>query len=99
MGDTMKVITPQQVAVVGSGYWGKNLVRNFYELGALRTVCDPREEVLREVRSKYGVNTTPSVVDVLLDPEIQGVVIAAPASQHYQLAKQFLLAGKDVYVE
>ena len=48
------------VAVVGSGYWGKNLVRVFHELGVLRLVCDTRDEVLSEAQSSYGVETTTS---------------------------------------
>ncbi len=88
-----------KVAVIGSGYWGKNLVRNFHELGALRWVCDQREEALAEARLKYGVQTTDDLDVVLADPETKGVVIAAPAAQHFSLARRCLLAGKDVYVE
>ncbi len=88
-----------KVAVVGSGYWGKNLVRNFHELGALGCVCDVREEALNEVQAKYGVRTTPDLDRVLDDPGIQGIVIAAPAAQHYELVRKCLLGGKDVYVE
>ncbi len=88
-----------KVAVVGSGYWGKNLVRNFHELGALLCVCDSRGEALADAHSRYGVKTTSELDDVLADPWTKGVVIAAPASQHYALACRCLLAGKDVYVE
>lgn len=87
------------VAVVGCGYWGKNLVRNFAELGSLRTVCEVREGVNGEVRNKYHVPTCTSLDEVLNDPEIRGVAIAAPASQHYTLAMRCLLAGKHVFVE
>jgi UDP-2-acetamido-3-amino-2,3-dideoxy-glucuronate N-acetyltransferase len=88
-----------QVAVIGCGYWGKNLVRNFFELGALRCVCDPKQEVLDEARSRYDVRMATDIPDVLADPEIDAVVIAAPAVQHYDLARRSLAAGKDVYVE
>jgi UDP-2-acetamido-3-amino-2,3-dideoxy-glucuronate N-acetyltransferase len=88
-----------QVAVVGCGYWGKNLVRNFYELGALRVVCDPRREALDEAQAKYDVTAETSIDAVLSTPEVDGVVIAAPAAQHYSLARKSLAAGKDVYVE
>jgi UDP-2-acetamido-3-amino-2,3-dideoxy-glucuronate N-acetyltransferase len=87
------------VAVLGSGYWGMNLVRNFHELGALQVVCDTREEALCQVRARYGVRTTQDLDSVLNDNNIQGVVIAAPAVQHFTLAKKALLHGKDVYVE
>ena len=51
------------VAVMGSGYWGRNLVRNFHALGALRMVCDSNEEILTALRSQYaGVKITPSFV-------------------------------------
>lgn len=88
-----------QVAVIGCGYWGKNLVRNFCELGALRAVCDSKQEVLDEVGPNYNVQTVKDVAGVLADPQIDAVVIAAPAVQHYDLARKSLAAGKDVYVE
>jgi UDP-2-acetamido-3-amino-2,3-dideoxy-glucuronate N-acetyltransferase len=88
-----------RIAVVGSGYWGRNLVRNFHELGALRVVCDTREESMQEARKRYGVRTTADLDLVLNDEEIDGVVIAAPAAQHFQLAAKCLLHDKDVYVE
>lgn len=92
-------LSKPQVGVLGCGYWGKNLVRNFYELGALRTVCDPSKAVLDEAKTKYDVGMTPDVEAVLSDPEIDAVVIAAPAVQHYDLARRSIVAGKDVYVE
>src|SRR5215475_2530978 len=92
-------LSKPQVAVLGCGYWGKNLVRNFHELGALRVVCDPRQEALDEAKSKYQVDTVQCVNDVLGDPEIDAVVISAPAVQHYDLARRAIVAGKDVYVE
>jgi UDP-2-acetamido-3-amino-2,3-dideoxy-glucuronate N-acetyltransferase len=85
--------------VIGSGYWGKNLVRNFHELGGLRWVCDANEAALEEVRTKYNVLTTRDLETVLNDPEVQGVVIAVPAAQHYAVARRCLLKDKDVYVE
>jgi UDP-2-acetamido-3-amino-2,3-dideoxy-glucuronate N-acetyltransferase len=88
-----------RIAVVGAGYWGKNLVRNFHELGALACVVDTREQILAEVRKEYNVATSSALEPVLADAEIGGVVIAAPAAQHFQLARKCLLAGKDVYAE
>jgi len=88
------------VAVIGTGGWGKNLVRNFSELGVLKTVCDASEELLKTHKSRYpGISFTNSYEDVLKDPEIQGVVIATPAATHYEIAKETLLAGKNTYVE
>ena len=87
------------VAVIGSGYWGKNLVRVFHQLGALACVCDVREESLAKVREQYGVATVSDYRKVLADPQIAAVAIAAPAVQHYELAKLALAEGKHVYVE
>ena len=87
------------IAVIGSGYWGKNLVRTFHNLGCLRTVCDVNEQALCEVRDKYGVETTQNVQDVIRDKDISAVVVAAPAAQHYTIAKDALRARKHVFVE
>ena len=67
----------KNIAVVGSGYWGKNLVRNFYELNALKTICDLDENVLTEFQSKYpGVEVTQSFQKILDDDQIEGIIIA-----------------------
>jgi len=91
-----------KIAVVGSGYWGKNLVRNFNDLGALIAICDKDSSVLDNFKEKYeGISTTENL-DYLLDKslfQIDAVVIAAPAATHYDLAKRCLLAGKHVFVE
>lgn len=85
------------VALVGSGYWGRNLVRNFHALGALRAVCDSNEQVLATLRAQYqGIKTTPSFAEILADPTVQSVAIAAPAALHAPLARQALLTDKDV---
>jgi len=84
-----------KVAVVGSCYWGKNLVRNFHALGALELVCDLDEDRLREAEEVCGAKTTPRFEDVLDDPQIQAVVLAVPAALHYKFVKQALLSGKE----
>ena len=90
----------KSIAVVGCGYWGKNLVRNFAELGALHTICDSSPEVLSRFEALYpGVKKETSFDAVLADTEIGGVVISSPAALHYSMAKQALLACKDVFVE
>ncbi len=90
----------QHVAVVGCGYWGKNLVRNFAQLNALRWICDADESRLQAQASLYpGVQATTRLEDVLADPNVAAVVIATPAALHYDLAKQAILSGKDVFVE
>ena len=90
----------ENVAVIGCGYWGKNLVRNFAELGALRTICDISEGRLGHFGSQYaGIKTTQDFSEVLLDEAVKGVVIATPAETHFGLAQDALKAGKDVFVE
>ena len=88
-----------RVAVIGCGYWGKNLVRNLRELGNLELICDVDESRLQELAETYAVRSTPRMDEVLREPKIRGVVIAAPAAQHFDIAKKALLAGKDVFVE
>ena len=90
-----------KIAVVGCGHWGKNLVRNFYELGVLTAVCDSNNSSLETVKNNYpGVTTTNNYDDLFKSElEIDGLVIATPSSTHYELAKQALLAGKNLYVE
>jgi UDP-2-acetamido-3-amino-2,3-dideoxy-glucuronate N-acetyltransferase len=86
--------------VVGHGYWGKNHVRNFHQLGALRVVCDRDEERLRVALSKYpDCDVEISFASVLSRADIDGVVLATPAETHFRLAKECLAAGKDVLVE
>ena len=90
----------KNIAVVGTGYWGKNLVRNFYNLGALHTICDVEPDAVNRFIQKYeGLNGTTSFTDVLAEPAIQGVAISTPAATHATLAREALLARKDVYVE
>ena len=88
-----------RVGVVGCGYWGKNLVRNFHDLGVLHAVCDVDETRLQDISKKYSVTAVRRIEELLGMKEIAAVVIAAPASQHFELAKRALLAGKDVFVE
>ncbi|WP_319525435.1 Gfo/Idh/MocA family oxidoreductase [uncultured Desulfosarcina sp.] len=89
-----------RIAVIGSGYWGKNLVRNFHQIGALDLICDRSEDLLANFREQYsGVKTCLALSEVLKDATIDGVAIATPAETHYGLAKEALLAGKHVYVE
>lgn len=91
--------TPK-VAVVGAGNWGKNLARNFFHLNSLAIVCDPDPTVCANVAQSYpGVRTGDRFAEILDNPEIAGVAIATPAVSHYQIAKEALLAGKDVFVE
>lgn len=85
------------VAVVGCGYWGQNLVRNFHQLGSLAVVCesDPEKAALVE-RLAPGV---PVVTDLEQVGPSLPLVLATPAETHYRLALQALERGRDVFVE
>ena len=89
-----------RIAVIGAGYWGKNLIRNFAELQALGAICDTDETVLPYFTQHYPeCVTTVSPSDVLGDRTIDAVAIATPAETHGRLVRDALLAGKDVFVE
>lgn len=89
-----------RVSVIGCGYWGKNLVRNLYQLGALHAVCDATESGRATALTLApGCRVDADITQTIADSAIQGIVIATPAETHFNLAKQALLAGKDVFVE
>ena len=93
---------PIRVAVVGLGYWGPNLVRNFSEsaMFELAGACDLRQEALDAIARRYpGVACTTRYEDVLRDADVDAVAIATPVSTHYALARSALEAGKHVFVE
>ena len=88
------------LAVIGSGYWGKNLVRNYHQIGALKLICDKNEMLLEKFKEEYpDVDTCIALNDVISRDDIHGVVIATPAEMHFSFAREALLAGKHVYVE
>jgi predicted dehydrogenase len=90
----------QRVALVGLGYWGPNLARNFDDLAELRWLCDASPDALERFGARYPqARTTTDLEEVLADPELDAVVIATPAVTHYELAKRALEAGKHVLVE
>jgi predicted dehydrogenase len=89
----------REIAVVGCGYWGKNLVRNFGELGALRAICDADPATVDRFVQQYGATGATEFEQILALPDVTAVVIATPAPTHAQLAIAALAAGKDVFVE
>jgi UDP-2-acetamido-3-amino-2,3-dideoxy-glucuronate N-acetyltransferase len=89
----------QHIAVIGTGYWGKNLVRTFANLGVLRTVCDASRECIARLQVDSAVRRTTLFEEVLRDPEVNAVAIATPASSHFEFVRSALQAGKDVFVE
>jgi len=93
-------VTRKRVAIVGLGYWGPNLARNFDELAELRWLCDASPDALERYGARYPqARTSTSYDDVLADPELEAVVVATPAVTHYELARRALEAGKHVLVE
>lgn len=91
--------TPQ-VVVVGAGNWGKNLVKNFHDLGALAGVAEATPELRRRVADQYpDVPLFNDYFDVLSKENIKAVVLATPVPTHYKFAQAALEAGKNVFVE
>jgi UDP-2-acetamido-3-amino-2,3-dideoxy-glucuronate N-acetyltransferase len=86
-----------KISVIGCGYWGKNLVRNFAELGVLHAVCDTNQELAAKTSKNYKVLN--QNIEEILNSNCDGVVIAAPAAQHFALTQKALNAGKHVFVE
>jgi predicted dehydrogenase len=90
------------VGVLGYGYWGPNLVRNFSEIPDARVVkvCDARSERLALVTQRYPtIETTKDYQDLIADPRIDAILIATPVSTHFRFALEALQAGKHVLVE
>ena len=88
----------KNIAVVGCGYWGKNLVRNFSELGVLSSICDPNHSIANIFANKYNVKSC-SFAEILDDADIEGVVLAVPAELHATMAIDAINKGKHVFVE
>ncbi|MCM3871428.1 MAG: Gfo/Idh/MocA family oxidoreductase [Pyrinomonadaceae bacterium] len=91
-----------RLGVIGYGYWGPNLVRNFMEAqdSTVVAVCDLRPERLAMVQNRYpSIRTLTNWEDLLNDPEIDAVAIATPVSSHFELAIAALAANKHVLVE
>ena len=97
-----QAVEPVRIGVVGYGYWGPNLVRNFAEYpgSEVAMVADMRLDRLAPVRRRYpDVTTTTDFRDLLNDPSIEAIVISTPISTHFDLALASLQAGKHVLVE
>ena len=93
-------MSEQKIAVIGCGVWGRNIVRNFYNLGVLKIVCDMDEENLKKVQEQYpGVEVTKDFHEVINNPEITSVAVVTPSHTHYKIVHAMLDAGKNVYVE
>ncbi len=90
------------LGVIGYGYWGPNLVRNFIEVAGSQVVAvsDLRSDALIKVQTRYpAIKTTINHQELICDPTVDAVAIATPVSTHFDLAMQALRAGKHVLVE
>jgi predicted dehydrogenase len=91
-----------KVGVIGYGYWGPNLVRNFMEAprSTVVAVCDVRSERLSQLGARYPtVSTVSNCYTLFDDPAIDAIIIATPVSSHFELAMAALKANKHVLVE
>jgi len=88
-----------KIGVIGCGHWGKNLVRNFHEIGTLHAICDTSWKRTELMTKAYPGTHVYGSVESLLNSDVDAVVIATPAGTHFGVAKKSLLAGKDVFVE
>jgi len=91
-----------RVGIIGYGYWGPNLVRNFYSLNncQVRSVADERPERLQQLAKIYpSIQGVKNAEEIINDPEIDAVIIATPVFTHFPLAKNALSKGKHVLIE
>jgi len=91
-----------KIGVVGYGYWGPNVVRNFYNVpnASVVAVADISPKSLERVRGVYpSMEVTTNADDILTNPNIDAVAIVTPISHHYPLAKKALENGKHIFVE
>lgn len=90
------------MGVIGYGYWGPNIVRNFNSLpgSSVVSVCDLDQRALYKVRKNYeGMHVTRDCNEILNSPDIDAVAIITPVSTHYELAKRALLNDKHIFIE
>lgn len=91
---------PKQIGLIGLGYWGKNIFRNLVEMNQLHTACDMDATVLQKWKLKEPkINFTLNPKELFNNSQIKAIMIAVPPAQHFMLAKEALLAGKDVFIE
>jgi len=91
-----------KVGIIGCGYWGPNLIRNFIRIpeSEVEYCCDLDEEKLKRIKSLYPKpKVTQNYQEIFNDPGVEGVAIATPVSTHFKLAKEGLEAEKHVFVE
>ena len=91
-----------KIGVIGCGYWGPNLIRNFYQMPECRDVvcCDKDQARLQRMTNLYpGIKTTNEVDELLTDHDVEAVAVATPVHSHHLLGEQVLRHGKHLFVE
>jgi len=91
-----------RIGVIGYGYWGPRVARNFHELDGceLGMICDSRPDALRRAKRSYpNVHVTPDACEAVLSPDLDAVAVVTPVWTHFELAKAALENGKHVFVE
>ena len=94
------MVAKKNIGIIGAGYWGLNLVRNFNKIGALKIVADTdirRKKNVSDISN--SLNFTTDYKSILKDNSIGAVVISTPAKTHYKLVTEALNANKHVFVE
>lgn len=90
----------RNIGVIGCGIWGRNIVRNFYNLNALNTVCDIDKDNIEMIKKNYpSVNVTDNFEDLLKNEDIEAICVITPSHTHFKIAKKVLEARKHVYIE
>src|SRR5678815_4935929 len=91
-----------RIGVIGYGYWGPNIVRNFHNTNnaVVASVCDINPKALERVQRSYpSVTTTLDPMEIITSPHIDAVAIVTPITHHFPLAKKALENGKHIFVE
>jgi predicted dehydrogenase len=91
-----------RIGVIGYGYWGPNIVRNFSTANGsgVTMVCDMNQQTLKKVKKAYPqINVTDNIDELIKNPEVDAIAIATPVFTHHELAKKALEAGKSVFLE
>ena len=87
-----------KIAVIGCGYWGKNIVRTANDIGNLKTVIDANQKLQKDFNDDLGLENM-GIENALNDDEIKGVMIATSANTHFDVAMSCLESGKDIFIE
>jgi len=91
-----------RIGVIGYGYWGPNIVRNFSTANGSEVimVCDMNQQALKKIKKAYPqINVTDNIDELIKNPEVDAIAIVTPVFTHHELAKKALEAGKSVFLE